>query len=231
MSPLRIAALLTTGIGLVALAPVLTRAAVGPSFESRIAPLLASRCLECHSGAGKQGGLDLSRQAGLLSGPRGPAVVPGKPEQSRLWSRVAANEMPPEHPLSAAEKKLLKEWIAAGARWEGGDIDPLRYSSERRAGYDWWSLQPVRRPLLPAVRRKEWVRNPIDRFVLAKLEAAGLQPSPPASPRELIRRVTYDLTGLPPTPEEIETFLQDCGTGARPLPPNTQHPRPNTQGP
>src|SRR5205814_778511 len=88
-------------------------------------------------------------------------------------------------------------------------IDPYRASTDRRGGYDWWSFQPVRRPEPPAVRRGDWVRNPLDAFVLARLEAKGLDPSPEADRRTLVRRLSFDLIGLPPTPEEVEAFVND----------------------
>jgi len=179
-------------------------------FEARVAPLLAKACLECHSPTQKQGGLDLTTLKGALAGgARGPGLVPGKPEASWVWKRVASGEMPPKHPLTAAERGVLKQWIAAGAPWSDGAIDPLRYSSERRAGYDWWSLQPVSQPPLPAVKQKSWPITPVDRFVLAKLEAAGLKPSPPAERAVLIRRLYFDMLGLPPRPDEVDAFVQD----------------------
>jgi hypothetical protein len=179
-------------------------------FDRQVAPLLARRCLECHNASQKQGGLDLTQASAVLSGDSRSAVIaPGNPEASRLWKRVAANQMPPKHPLSAGEKRILKEWIASGAGWGNSPIDPFRYTSDRRAGYDWWSLQPVTAPRLPEVKRKKWPGNPVDRFILAKLEAADLSPSPPADRVTLIRRVTYDVIGLPPTPEEVLSFVKD----------------------
>ncbi|MGV3722231.1 MAG: DUF1549 domain-containing protein, partial [Actinomycetota bacterium] len=184
-------------------------------FSGKVAPLLARACLECHSPAQKQGGLDLTTlKSALAGGNRGPALVPGKPEASWLWKRVAAGEMPPKHALSAAEKGALKKWIAGGAAWGEGAIDPLRYSSDRRAGYDWWSLQPITQPPLPPVKLKSWPITPVDRFVLAKLEAAGLKPSPPADRATLIRRVYFDVLGLPPSPQEVDAFVADRRPGA-----------------
>jgi hypothetical protein len=207
--------LLPLTTGLAASTPGKRGPAPIPMFGAQIAPLLARNCVECHSGSNRQGGLDLTQLRTTLSGGnRGPAVVPGKPAASWLWKRVASGEMPPKGALSKEEKRLLKEWIATGAKWGADPIDPFRFTSDRRAGYDWWSLQPIRQPKPPAVKRKGWPANPIDAFVLAKLEAAKLQPSPPADRVTLIRRLSYDVIGLPPTPAEVDAFLHDRAPGA-----------------
>src|SRR5581483_10133294 len=101
----------------------------------------------------------------------------------------------------------LRRWIADGAEWGTPEIDPFLVTTERRAGYDWWSLRPVRKPEPPPVRDVAWTRNAIDRFILARLEARGLGPAPEADRRTLIRRLYFDLTGLPPTPEQIAAFV------------------------
>jgi hypothetical protein len=203
MAPTRFSCLL-----LLALAPAVS--AADPDFDRTIAPLLVQHCLDCHQGPKPKGGLDLSRQqAALAGGKSGVAIVPGRAEESRLWRRVHAGEMPPKKPLPEAEKALLQAWLAAGAPWGSDPIDPFRFTSDRRAGYDWWALQPVVRPELPAVKNPSWTRNPIDVFVLAQLEARGLAPSPEADRRTLIRRLSFDLLGLPPSPEEVAAFVQD----------------------
>jgi hypothetical protein len=119
--------------------------------------------------------------------------------------------MPPEkrEKLTAAEQKLLREWIAADAKWAADPIDPFLYTSDRRAGYNWWSLQPIASADPPAVKNGAWVNNEIDHFILARLEQAKLAPSPEADRRTLIRRVTFDLIGLPPTPAEVAAFVAD----------------------
>jgi len=179
--------------------------AAAPDFDRQIAPLLASRCLDCHSGPKPKGKLDLSRKAGTAD-----VLVAGKPTDSSLWQRVAAGEMPPKKPLPEAEQKLLKEWIEAGAKWGSDPIDPFRFSTGTRAGRDWWALQPLQYPAVPDIRNpKIAVQNEIDRFVIAKLSEKGLSPSPEADRRTRIRRVYFDLIGLPPTPEEVERFLKD----------------------
>ena len=157
-----------------------------------------------------KGKLDLSRRdAAFAGGESGPAIVAGRPAESLLWEYVDGDEMPPKPPLSAAEKAVLKAWIAAGAAWGTDPIDVLRMTTDRRAGRDWWSLQPVARPAPPEVKDPGWCAGPIDRFVLQGLETAGLRPSKPAGRRTLIRRLSFDLTGLPPTPEEVDAFVAD----------------------
>ncbi len=178
-------------------------------FDRSVAPILATRCLECHNEADKEGKLDLSTKLAALRA-RDPVIAPGNLEESLLWEMVAGDEMPPKKPLPAAEKAVLKKWIEEGAKWGAlAKLDRFAYSSDRHAGADWWSLQPVKRPAAPAVKNQRWPANPIDRFVLAKLEAKNLSPAPPADPRVLIRRVYFDLIGLPPTPEEVEAFVKE----------------------
>ncbi len=185
--------------------------AAARTFDDRIAPLLARRCLQCHDSSEKKGGLDLTRtDAAMAGGDSGAVIVAGKPDESYLWERVTGDEMPPKQPLSAAEKELLRNWLAAGAVWGADPIDRFRYTSNVRAGYDWWALQPVRRPDPPTVQRTNWPRNPMDHFVLARLESQGLQPSEEADRRILIRRLAFDLTGLPPSPEDVASFIADA---------------------
>ncbi len=202
-APLRSVASRLNGVSLVALvlAASLVQAAP-PEFDKHVAPLLASHCLDCHSGPKPKGGLDLSHKAKAFAKK---TIVAGKPDESPLWQRVADGEMPPKKPLPEAERKILKEWIAAGAVWGADPIDPFRFTSSTRAGYDWWALQPLAKPAVPA----NGGATAIDRFVIQKLETAKLTPSGPADKRTLIRRLTYDLTGLPPTPAEVEAFIKD----------------------
>jgi hypothetical protein len=186
-----------------------------PSFEREVGPLLRERCLKCHSGGRPRGDLDLTSQAGLRAGgDSGPVVQPGKAADSLLFQHVRDGKMPPKQPLSAAEVELLRRWIDAGVTWDGPNLSPPGKAEVRRAGADWWSLQPVRRPPLPRVARSDWCRTPIDAFVLARLEASGLAPAPEADRRTLLRRLTLDLTGLLPTPEEIDAFAADRAAGA-----------------
>jgi hypothetical protein len=179
-------------------------------FDSRVAPILARRCLGCHNASDRKGGLDLSgRKAALTGGDSGEVIAPGKPDDSLLIERIDADEMPPKKPLPADEKRLLREWVAGGAKWGADPIDVFRFSSENRAGYDWWALQPIQRPTPPKVNDAAWVTNPIDNFILSSLETKGLTHSPLADRRALIRRLSFDLLGLPPTPEEVSAFVAD----------------------
>lgn len=179
-------------------------------FDRTIAPLLAGRCLECHSGSEPEGSLDLTRRASALEGgDSGAAVTPGKLAESLLWQRVEADEMPPKHPLDDAEKELLRNWIVSGAAWGTEPIDPFRFTTDNRAGYDWWSLQPLRDVAVPEVDDKSWPRNPIDNFIAARLAENGLGHSPVADPRTLVRRLYFDLIGLPPSPERVTEFAED----------------------
>lgn len=184
--------------------------AAEPDFERTVAPLLAAKCLECHSGAKPEGELDLSTMAGVAKGgTSGVAILSGKAEGSILWHRIRDEEMPPKHPLTGGEKATIKSWIASGATWKGGDIDRLSYSSDSRAGYDWWSLQPVGDVSPPLLGDTNWPRNAIDHFVLQRLLDEQLSPSPQANPRVQIRRLYFDLIGLPPSPEVIAEFVAD----------------------
>src|SRR5262245_3301027 len=192
------------GFMLVRFAALLLAGAV-PDFDRQIAPIIASRCLECHSGAEPKGMLDLSRaRTAAAGGESGAGLVAERPHQGQIWQRIDANEMPPKRPLPAAERELLLAWISAGGKW-GTDPNALfRYTSAEGSGYDGCALQPLKRFEPPPVGDPKWAGNPIDRFVLHKLEAAGLRPSPEADRRTLIRRLSFDLLGLPPTPEEVD---------------------------
>jgi hypothetical protein len=201
--------LLCVPVLLLALAAV-TTAQPPTDTDQAAARLLSRHCLECHSGTKPRGGLDLtSRAKALAGGQSGPALVPGKSRDSLLWQHVDDGEMPPKKPLSAADKKLLRQWLDAGATWAVDPLDPFQYTTDVRAGYDWWSLQPVVRPPLPVVKQTVWPRNAVDYFVLERLETHQLAPSPEASRATLIRRLYFDLLGLPPSPEDVKAFVGD----------------------
>jgi hypothetical protein len=184
-------------------------------FEKQVRPVLAAECWPCHSAAAKQrGGLTLDSRAGVLKGgDTGPAVVPGKPEESRLVKAINYKDdlrMPKRGRLADEQVAALTEWVRRGVPFPdaGAAAGPVKaFDLEARKRH--WAWQPIQAVAPPEVKRKDWPRTPIDRFVLAKLEAAGLEPAPPADKRTLLRRVTFDLTGLPPTPEEIDAFLRD----------------------
>ena len=179
-------------------------------FDRQIAPLLAARCLSCHSGSEPEGKLDLSSQGrAQKGGETGPAVVPGQLEASLAWKRVLDDEMPPKTPLSATERQLLKRWITEGARWGTDPIDVLRYTTSTRAGTDWWSLRPLADPRPPDTGDDAWPRSPLDRFVLARLSRSRLVPTQAATPRQLVRRLHIDLVGLPPDPQTVADFVAD----------------------
>ncbi|MBT6153678.1 MAG: DUF1553 domain-containing protein [Planctomycetaceae bacterium] len=178
-------------------------------FRAKVEPILVRRCLECH-GADRKGGLDLrTKAAAFQGGESGAAIEATKPDESLLFQYVDSEEMPPKKPLSAAEIAVLKRWISDGAFYPEKPLDLFAATSDHRAGHDWWSLQPVKTVVPPAVRNSATVRTEIDRFVVARLQQNGLGFSSPADRRTLIRRVSLDLTGLPPTYEQQQEFIND----------------------
>ena len=182
-------------------------------FETRVRPVLVHRCLDCHGAKKAQSGLRLdSRDAVLRGGDGGPVVVPGKPAESRLVQAVRhAGElkMPEGRKLPAAEVAALERWVELGLPWPQSTTPSKPTEAAKH-----WAFLPVRKPPPPAVRNPSLARTPIDAFVVAKLDAAGLAPSPAADKRTLIRRATFDLHGLPPTPAEVDAFLADSSPTA-----------------
>ena len=184
-------------------------------FRDKIEPVLKTHCYECHSGQAKEikGGLRLdSRPAVLLGGDSGAAVIPGKPDESLLIQAIRHDglEMPPEKPqLAAAVVADFVKWVDSGAADPREGESSVAGNPEAPAAKAHWAFQPVRRVPLPGVRDVAWLRSPIDAFVLAKLEERNWSPSPPASRGELIRRLSFDLTGLPPSPDEAAAFAAD----------------------
>src|SRR5438309_4389362 len=189
------------------------------SLQSQLAQeavgILQQNCATCHSGASPTGGLRLtSRQDVLKGGASGPAVSLSKPDDSLLLKAVnyRGRRMPPSGKLPQAQIDILTRWVKAGAPWPGqAEAAPVHTGPPpvTPETMRFWSFQPVGRPNVPATRRQGWVRNPIDAFVLHRVEAARLSPNPPASQQVLIRRAYYDLIGLPPSPEEVRAFLAD----------------------
>jgi hypothetical protein len=211
---LALAALAFGGVATQAQGPSLAEAEF---FEKQIRPLLVERCLECHGGGKKiRGGLRLTSRAELLQGgDSGPAAVAGKPDKSLLVQAVRYRDdlrMPPKGRLKDHEIAALTRWVQMGLPWPeakaatGTAKGTFRITAEQRR---FWAFQPVKAVPAPAVTDARWPRSELDRFILAGLEARGLRPAPQADKRTLIRRATFDLTGLPPTPAEIDAFLKD----------------------
>ncbi|HEY3740024.1 MAG TPA: DUF1553 domain-containing protein [Bryobacteraceae bacterium] len=179
-------------------------------LEEQATGLIKRNCLTCHSAAAKMGGLVLEkRELALQGGAHGPAIKPGDSAGSLLVQKTAAGKMPPGKPLPDAERQILARWVDAGAAW----TSTLTAVERKRAGKDWWSLQPLKVSQPPAGTAAGWT-SPIDRYLLAAMQTKGLKPSAPADRRTLIRRATFDLTGLPPTPEEVEAFANDSSADA-----------------
>jgi hypothetical protein len=181
-------------------------------FETRVRPVLVENCLPCHGPRKQKAGLRLDSRAAFLRGSdNGPVVVAGNPDQSPLIQAVryqGTTRMPPRGKLPPSTINDLTAWVRMGAPWPES---PSRPSGDSAAGA-WkrhWAFQLIADPPLPEVKDRAWPQTSIDRFVLARLEATGLAPSSPADRRTLIRRATFDLLGLPPTPEEVAAFEAD----------------------
>ncbi|MBD3672528.1 MAG: DUF1549 domain-containing protein [Planctomycetaceae bacterium] len=178
---------------------LMSTASAQVDYSREIRPILAKHCYSCHGPGEQESGLRVDEEK-IIKGEADSglnAVVPGKPDESELIARITSDDefmrMPPEgKPLSDQEIKLLKQWISEGAPWETH-----------------WAFKDVARPDIPQVQHKDWVKTPVDAFVLKQLEKNGLAPNPRATKQQLIRRATYNLTGLPPTPTEVKDFLAD----------------------
>jgi hypothetical protein len=194
-------------------------------FEKKIRPVLVDRCSSCHSATAPKlkGGLRLdSLEEALKGGDTGPAFVPGKPEKSLLVEAVSYKnvdfKMPPKGRLPADQIADLTEWVRRGAPWpkSAADAGPAKVTAfdlaRRKA--DHWCWQPLRPTEPPEVKNAAAVRRPLDRYLIAALEAKGLEPAPPADPRTLIRRLSFDLVGLPPSPADVEAFEADPSDAA-----------------
>ncbi len=182
-----------------------------PDLEIEAKAILAERCLSCHNPDLISSGLILSTRKNAIKGGESgkPALVPGSPEKSLMIEKILAREMPLGNPLPAEERELLRKWVTVGAPWNGALISASPNRS--KGGLDWWSLQPLREIILenPEGIPSVWNRSVLDRLIYAKLREREIKPSPPADRQTLIRRATFDLLGLPPTPEEVESFLKD----------------------
>ncbi len=183
-------------------------------FENKIRPVLIKHCYECHAADSKQlgGKLQLDSQAGILrGGEAGPALIAGKADESLIIQalRYDGLEMPPEEPLPESVINDFVKWIERGAA-DPRTAESLKRAKLAKAASSLWSVQPVEDPELPPVQDTAWAFDPLDRFVLAGIEAAQLRPTSDADARTLIRRLSIDLIGLPPTFEEVEQFAADC---------------------
>lgn len=191
-------------------------------FESKVRPLLANHCFQCHGPTMQKAGLRLdSRAAVLKGGESGLAVVPGKPEVGLLIPAINYDgdyHMPPKGKLPEKDIAALTEWVKRGVPWPPEDkladvtAKKPEFNLQERAKH--WAFQPLHVAEPPTLKNKDWPRSPIDSFILAKLEATDLAPAAPADKYTLLRRVTFDLTGLPPTPEEIAAFIADASPQA-----------------
>jgi mono/diheme cytochrome c family protein len=191
-------------------------------FENRVRPVLAENCFGCHGAEKEKGGLRLDSRARALEGSdNGPVIVPGKPEESVLVRAIrhdGETRMPPKGKLKDADVAAIARWIEIGAPWppndgSGKDGKADGAPPEARARSH-WAFQPAGDVAPPEVRGAAWCRSPVDAFVLARLEAAGLAPSPPAPRRRLLRRLSFDLAGLPPRVEDVEAFETDAAPDA-----------------
>jgi len=185
-------------------------------FEQHVRPVLVARCYRCRSAQSEKlkGGLRLdSREAALKGGDTGPALVPGHPEKSRLIEAISYLnidlQMPPKGKLAPLEIEDLTQWVRAGAPWpkeapvSGSSGKTFSVADRKR---EHWAWKPLRSETPPQVKNAAWVKNPVDAFILAKLEERGLSPAPPVDPRTLLPRLSFDLRGLPPAPEEVEAL-------------------------
>ena len=189
-------------------------------FEKRIRPVLATHCTSCHGPERQESSLRLDTRSSLLKGGRsGPVVMPGQPRNSRLYQAVTYRDphlkMPPPGPLPPSVIEDIRAWIEAGAPWPEAEPAPISGASdegfdlaERKQRYPWIWEPPLSQPP-PSTRDNRWPRDPVDRFLLSRLEQEGLAPAPPADRRTWLRRVSFALTGLPPSPEEIQRFVSD----------------------
>ncbi len=190
-------------------------------FEKKIRPVLIAHCYQCHSAAAMKadklkGGLLLDTRAGLVAGGEsGPVIVPGKPTESSLLAalRFEELEMPPAGKLSDSIIADFEKWLAEGAiDPRAGEAVAAKKEIDFTAARNHWSFRPLITPAPPAVANDAWAKNDVDRFILAKLEAAQLTPAADANDAVFLRRLTFDLIGLPPSPEDVASFVERCKT-------------------
>ncbi len=214
-------------IGLVPLGWWAVRAQQTVSFTKQVLPILGESCFKCHGEALKLNGLDLrSRESMLKGGQNGPAIVPGDAEKSKLFRMISGKEkvtMPFDGKLTEAQIGVFRDWINQGAVWEGAavvasgaptstkSLEDMEIPTEAR---QWWAFRKPVRPLMPRVKNRDWGRHPIDAFLMQVFEQKGMTPAPPADKHTLVRRAFLDLTGLPPTPEQVAAFVNDSAPDA-----------------
>lgn len=192
------------------LTPVAAPEAATVDYERQVKPLLLKHCVSCHGPEKQRASLRLDSVAAILEGGnRGPALVPNKSTESILLHALTGSNdvsvMPPKEPrLTPQEITLIRAWIDQGAK---GPASETVQQAQKKSNH--WAFQPVKRPELPVVRDETWSRTPVDRFILSRLEQEKITPSPAAEPATLLRRLSLDLTGLPPTPEEVKRFVRD----------------------
>ena len=188
-------------------------------FENKVRPILAEHCYTCHSGSAQpMGGLRLdSEKSFRMGGSRGQPVASGEPENSLLITAIRHRDellrMPPTGRLHDREIATLTTWVKLGAPW-GYAVESLGGNEDESSDVSLWAFWGPQDPPIPEVKHRRWVRSPVDALILAELEAKGLRPAPPADKRTLIRRASFDLVGLPPTPEQIQAFLADDSADA-----------------
>jgi len=191
-------------------------------FENKVRPLLAERCWSCHGEEKQKGGLRLDSLGAMLQGGEsGPSLVPSKPDESLMIEaiRYQSFEMPPMKPLPESEIAILTNWVSKGALWPGSDAT----STKSRSQFDdedrsWWAIQPIRESVIPSAnigtKSGNWARNNIDHFMLDRMQSAGLTPAEESDRITLIRRLFFDVVGLPPSPAQVEEFVSDKSSNA-----------------
>src|SRR5215831_3495050 len=205
---------------LAALAAMPAFAQRDPLFKTEILPVLEKNCVSCHGPSQKMAKLDLSSFTGMMEGSSsGPVIAPGKPERSLMWKMIENDQMPQGGKLTNAEKQLIKSYIQYGRFPQAtAQDDAARRAKEAAMITDkqrnWWSFRKPVKPAVPSVKNKDQARTQIDAFVLAQLEHKGWKMQPEADRRTLIRRAYFDLTGLPPTPAEVQAFIDDNSPNA-----------------
>lgn len=213
-------AMLGASMGLAAEEPGKIDSKAAEFFETKVRPILHKNCFPCHGEKQQMGSLRLDSLANMLKGNSGgPAIVIGYPDKSPLIQAVRYDgkvKMPPTGKLKPEEIQALTMWVEMGAPWPGGRISEAARKAMTTGEYvitpdqrKFWSFRSVRKPTLPKVKNKAWVKSPVDAFILSYLEKKGIKPAPPADRRTLLRRAYYDLIGLPPTAEETAAFLAD----------------------